>query len=311
MFLLLSRYVQPIACIIAVLCSDHLSVIRKVHISNCRIPKPMQPITSNPFYLVVLKILQVILAPFTGVRMMLIKLLVVLEDKNKPEESLRWLFAVHSFVEEWIDRKALEWGNGVHIKHELMEGIHSFFYSRIPEGSTVLDIGCGYGALADSIAANVTNVRVIGIDANRNHIEMAKSMFLRDNLLFIAGDATSSLPQEKIDSIVMSSVLEHLEDRPEFLQQLVVRYAPKLFLIRVPTVDRHFHSAMKKKLGVFHYVDKDHKTEYTVESFRCEIEQAGLKIDSLEVRWGDIWAVCRSCDFSSRSAECSTGSLSC
>jgi len=226
--------------------------------------------------------------------MLLIKLLIVLEERNDPQYSLRWLFEVHSFVEEWIDRKAIEWGNGVHVKHELMRGIHSFFHERIPENAMVLDIGCGAGALANSIAANVKNVKVIGIDMNKDHIEFAQGNFARDNITFLQGDATQNLPGLNVDVIVLSSFLEHVEKRVEFLKGLVETYNPSLFLIRVPTIERHFHSAMKRDLGIFCYVDKDHKTEYTSESFSQEMSDAGLEVVTKEVRWGDIWVECRS-----------------
>lgn len=238
--------------------------------------------------------LRLILTPFSGFRMLVIKVCVLLEEKRDPDQSLRWLFEVHSFVEEWIDRKAIAWGNGVHMKHHVMEGIHSFFYERIPENATVLDIGCGGGALAHSIVHNVKGAKVIGIDHNADHIRFAREQFNDSNLQFLEGDATCGLPGESVEVIVMSSVLEHVVDRISFLKKLQKMYHPICFLIRVPTFERHFHSAIKSHLGIFSYVDRDHKTEYKLAQFHEEMKDAGLYAVSTDIRWGDIWAECRS-----------------
>ncbi len=243
---------------------------------------------------VFLPILRVLLTPFYGLRLLLIKVCILLEEKQDPEKSLRWLFEVHSFVEEWIDRQAMAWGKGVHMKHQVMEGIHSFFYERIPENATVLDVGCGGGALANAIVENVKHAKVIGIDHNADHIRFAGERFNNPNLRFIEGDATHGLPGESVNIVVMSSVLEHVVDRVGLLKALQGVYSPICFLIRVPTSERHFHAAMKKHLGIFSYVDRDHKTEYTLASFYEEMNNAGLSIVSNEIRWGDIWAECRS-----------------
>ena len=34
-----------------------------------------------------------------------------------------------------------------------------------------------------------------------------------------------------------------------------------------------------------------HETEYTLETFAEEMKEAGLSIQHLEVRWGEIWSV--------------------
>jgi len=243
-----------------------------------------------------LPILRCILTPLPGFRLLLIKLCVILEEDRAPKESLRWLFTVHAFTEAWIDRKAIAWGDGIHIKHTIMDGIHTFFCDRIPVNAKVLDVGCGIGALANEIAQSVDGVRVIGIDSNSDHIQFAKERYTCRNLAFIEGDATRDLPESPIDIVVLSSVLEHVVERVQLLEQLSEIYKPICFLIRVPAFERHFHAAMKRELGVFPYVDQDHKVEYTMSQFTDEIESAGLTIASIETRWGDIWAECQPFD---------------
>ncbi|MBU1567480.1 MAG: class I SAM-dependent methyltransferase [Proteobacteria bacterium] len=224
--------------------------------------------------------------------MLLVKLCVLLEEKRDPEQSLRWLFEINDFTEECIDRQAIAWGNGVHMKHKVMDGIHDFFCERVPPGSMVLDVGCGIGALANEIAQSVDRVQVTGIDYNAEHIQFAKERYSIPNLQFFQGDATLDLPEQSVDIIILSSVLEHITDRTGFLSALIRAYHPKGFLIRVPTCEQHFHAAMKRNLGIFCYIDRDHKTEYTLNQFHEEINSAGLGVNSLEIRWGDIWAEC-------------------
>lgn len=214
------------------------------------------------------------------------------EKNSLPQDAIRWLLEIYDAVSFEIDQASIRWGNGVHIKHQLMDGIHSFFYERIPENSKVLDLGCGIGAVAEAVASH-SNVEVLGIDMNADSIAFAKGRFKHPKLRFICGNVFTDLPQnETFDVIVLSSVLEHLENRSTFLKSLAQTFKPKKFLIRVPTFDQHHFKALKRELGLFAYVDPTHVLEYSPEIFAAEMGEANLKIAHLEIRWGDIWAEC-------------------
>ena len=213
------------------------------------------------------------------------------EFSAPPRESIRWFLGIYDSVEKAINHQCLRWGNGVHIKHELMEGIHSFFYERIPEGASVLDVGCGYGAVAYSIVTHVP-AHVTGTDMNEKQIAFARQRFIHPNLRFELGDATKDLPVEPVDVVVLSSVIEHIPTRVELLKKLIDRYDPKLFLIRVPMFERHFFAALKRELGLFPYTDATHVIEYSPASFVSEMDQTGLHVRYMEIKWGDIWAEC-------------------
>ena len=86
------------------------------------------------------------------------------------------------------------------------------------------------------------------------------------------------------------SMLEHIERRVEFLRDVQSRLSPSRWLIRVPMFDRDWRPSLRKELGLFAYSDPTHYTEYTVESFRAEMREAGLGIRHLQVNWGEIWA---------------------
>lgn len=227
-----------------------------------------------------------------SVRKTIVKIMIGAERNAKPQDAVRWLLGVYDLVNLEIDAQCIQWGDGVHIKHELMEGIHSFFYERIPHGSKVLDLGCGNGALAFSIAEH-SNAKVLGIDFNAVQIEFGKKRFSHPDLELMVGDVFTDIPNDgAFDVIVLSSVLEHLKNRPEFLRKLTKQFTPSKFLIRVPTFERHFSAALKRNLGLFPYVDSTHELEYSPKTFFDEIDQAGLEIRHFEIRWADIWAEC-------------------
>ena len=231
------------------------------------------------------------LGPLRYARGLIVKSLLMVEKGRAPKDSLRWLLDIHSYIENLIDNQCVELGHGVHIKHEIMDGIHSFFYSRVPTGAKVLDLGCGIGAVANAIAVH-SNASVIGIDSNEVQIKFARSHFNHPNLVFTVADATRNMPDQEIDVIVLSSILEHIDDRVGMLKRLTEKYHAVKFLIRVPTFERHYHAALKRHLGLFAFTDAGHKIEYTVSSFSEEIKNAGLEIRFFEIRWGDIWAEC-------------------
>ncbi len=236
---------------------------------------------------------QLALRPFPKLRIVLAKGLILMEEgyghHQNPRVSMRRLLDVHGFIETAIDRQCIAWGDGIHVKHQIMDGIHSFFTDRIPPGSRVLDVGSGIGAVAHALAVH-SQAEVIGIDTNKDRVRFAAERFQHPRLRFVAGDATAELPREKIDIVVLSSVLEHVDDRIGLLKKLQSKYQPKIYLIRVPTFDRHYHAALKRRLGLFAYTDPDHRLEYTMESFAEEMQAAGMVIRYIEVRWGDIWA---------------------
>jgi SAM-dependent methyltransferase len=197
------------------------------------------------------------------------------------------LLEIERVVSGQIDLAAVEYGDGVHVKHRLMK-YHDFFVDRIRPGERVLDVGCGYGAVAHSIATRA-GARVTGIDLSAANIAQAQRM-AGPNLTFVHGEAPRDLKWEHFDVVVLSNVLEHVEARPDFLQQLRDKASPSRLLIRVPMSDREWRVPLRAELGLFHYSDPTHFTEYTRGGFEREMAEAGFVITHLQVNWGEIWA---------------------
>ena len=201
---------------------------------------------------------------------------------------MRSLLNIDADLRSQLDQTALLYDDGVHVKHRLTR-YHDFFVERVNESDQVLDIGCGYGAVAFSVASR-TGAQVTGIDFSIENIRLANDRYQLPNLRFVVGDALTDLPNEDFDVVIFSNVLEHIERRPEFLRAAQTRIRPSRWLIRVPMIDRDWRVPLRRELGLYYFSDPTHFTEYTEESFRQEIAEAGLEVRELKVNWGEIWA---------------------
>jgi len=111
--------------------------------------------------------------------------LFVLDSRDaNPADGLRRLFALKDRLEWVINERAMTYGKGEHPKHRLTE-YHRFFIDRISDGERVLDVGCGYGAVARSIAHARPRSVVTGIEMNGMRLAQARSADNPPNLSFV------------------------------------------------------------------------------------------------------------------------------
>jgi SAM-dependent methyltransferase len=216
--------------------------------------------------------------------------LFVLESRGDPAEGLRRLFALQDRLELAVNERAMALGRGEHPKHRLTR-YHDFFVERIKDGERVLDVGCGYGAVARSIARARPASKVTGVDYDPLKLSQARAGDNPSNLSFAESDATKSVPDGPWDVVILSNVLEHIKDRVGLLKALIETTKARRFLIRVPLFERDWKLAMRRELGVNYYSDPDHKIEPRQSEFRSETAQAGLAVDELITPWGEIWAM--------------------
>jgi len=85
--------------------------------------------------------------------------------------------------------------------------IHEFM--SVPDGATVLDLGCGYGDIARFY---VNRCKYIGVDSNVGYITEARRRNKDNNAEFIVADISDALVHEKgpFDLVLLSGVLHHL-----------------------------------------------------------------------------------------------------
>jgi 2-polyprenyl-3-methyl-5-hydroxy-6-metoxy-1,4-benzoquinol methylase len=189
-------------------------------------------------------------------------------------------------LDAWGSELLVHAHGGVHPKHALMN-FSGFFLEKIQPTDNVLDVGCGRGIVAAALSTKARHVT--GIDFEQKNIDFAKSHYNKPNLSFVHGDALKDLPNQQFDVVILSSVLEHIDRRVEFLKQL--QPLGKKLLIRVPLITRDWKPLLKQSLGIEYRLDKTHFTEYREEDFEREIAEGGWKIAESRTRFGEIWAV--------------------
>jgi SAM-dependent methyltransferase len=205
---------------------------------------------------------------------------------------LRW----HSRCYKWAGRYAVILNDGVHPKHYIMK-YEEWFLEHIEPGWVVLDVGCDTGMLPVLLAEKASFV--YAIEKNKERIAVARTKYTRPNIEYICADATThnyDLSQP-INCVTMSNVLEHIEHRVDFLKKIVcqIKWADKnhkCFLFRVPMVNREWIVLYKKELGLDYRLDPAHHIEYTLEQFEKELGQANIVPKKVEIRFGEIYAVC-------------------
>ncbi|MFA7301087.1 MAG: class I SAM-dependent methyltransferase [Candidatus Shapirobacteria bacterium] len=198
------------------------------------------------------------------------------------------LLRLQKLIEYLLNSRLVRYDLGIHPKHRLMN-YHSFFCERINKRDRVLDIGSGEGDLSTSIAKS-TGASVLGIElVSKNHL-VAKNKFNQvSNLEFVLGRAPDDIPKQKFDVVVMSNVLEHIDNRVVFLKSVIKKVNPSKFLIRVPMFDRDWTVPLAKELGLDYRLDSTHYTEYIESEFVDEMKKSGLKVMYTKIAWGEIW----------------------
>ncbi|PLX21805.1 hypothetical protein C0584_01735 [Candidatus Parcubacteria bacterium] len=218
------------------------------------------------------------------IKKILFKIYLIVRESFLRKHLLRFLIFVNNYSYGWIKLFVIE--NGKHPKHEILR-YDKFFAKHLNKESTVLDLGCGNGSLAKKISGEVK--RVVAIDISERNIEEAEKINSRDNITYIKGDATSFDFKDKFDSIVLSNVLEHIEDRIEFLKKL--HQLSDIILIRVPMLDRDWLSVYKKENGYEYRLDNTHFVEYTTKLLKEELRVSSWRLKEYSIQFGEFWGV--------------------
>ena len=213
----------------------------------------------------------------------------VLAAQPDKRRAVRELLTSYDDVYRRLDQAAIAYDGGVHVKHRLTR-YHDFFVERVRPGERVLDLGSGKGELAHDLVVR-SGASVVGIDNDPSHLSFARSGFRDDRLEFREGDLPKGIPEGHFDVVVMSNVLEHIDDRTELLRAVVASAAPSRLLFRVPVYARDWTVPLKEEVGLPPYWDPDHEIEYDPRTFESELSEAGLEVSELVVNWGEIWAV--------------------
>ncbi|MBI4179195.1 class I SAM-dependent methyltransferase [bacterium] len=186
---------------------------------------------------------------------------------------------------EWSDL-TISYCGGVHAKHRFSPR-EDWFRPWLGREDTVIDLGCAHGKILHALAPHIR--RGIGLDHNPEHIRTARTRFQAPNIQFYEGEIESSpWPfDDRADGVILSHVLEHVEDSVGLLRRLNTRRV----LILVPGTD-DWISQLKHELGYDRFRDDDHKREYGREDLIREVEAAGFSVRDIRyTETGNLFCV--------------------
>lgn len=84
--------------------------------------------------------------------------------------------------------------------------LSEIYRERVPEGASVLEIGCGTGTLL----AALSPARGVGVDVSPRMVEIAAAK--HPSLSFLVADAEAFDPRQTFDFVIVPDVVEHLSD---------------------------------------------------------------------------------------------------
>lgn len=213
-----------------------------------------------------------------------------LAGSGAPADSVRALLRLEALLFSRIDVLAVDLDDGVHAKHRIIR-YHDFFVDRVAPGERVLDVGCGKGELAHDLATR-GGAAVTGIDISPSSLAFARARFGAD-VDFVQADARTWEAHEPFETIVLSNVLEHIEERVVFLRRLVETTGARRLLVRVPVLERDWAVGLRRELDLPYFSDPTHYTEYDRDQLERELQAAGLELEEVVQRWGELWGVAR------------------
>lgn len=129
-------------------------------------------------------------------------------------------------VMEYMDGLAANRDRYIKKNRYYYDDLASFFKFHIPEGSSVLEIGCGTGDILNSI----NPVKGVGIDISSEMVNIAKKKY--NHLTFLHMDAEDlTALNEQFDFIIISDTLGYFEDIQKAFEELRKVSSPETRII--------------------------------------------------------------------------------
>ena len=176
-------------------------------------------------------------------------------------------------------------------KYSYMEEINDGILKQIPSSpdpdATVLDVGCGGGALAEAVQKK--GYDVWGIEINEDAMNIAGNRITKviQADLMDMETITSLIGDKKFDYLIFSDVLEHLSDPCAFLR-IYLKFLKKdgTVLVSVPNAVVWLNR-IAVLFGRFEYadagvMDRTHLRFFTFRTARKLVEAAGCKVDKVD-----------------------------
>lgn len=169
---------------------------------------------------------------------------------------------------------------------------------NLKKRSSLLEVGCGDGYYLYLLSHLVKGVSLVGLDSNPVALQSARKV-LPKKIKLIWGNAERKLPfkDRSFDNIILSEVLEHLDDEEKCLKEIYRVLKPGgTLMISVP--HRHYPffwdpvswilQLFNKQItsGFFAGIWNQHKRLYTPQQLKMLLDKVKFKIDYMEsITW--------------------------
>lgn len=190
---------------------------------------------------------------------------------NELDTFARSYEALH---QEWSKLKSLVRHNEFHK-----------FTTHATSTDNVLEIGIGDGVFTSILAKHFK--KVLAVDGSRVIIDRVKKKLSDiENIEYICSFIEELTPNQKIDNIVMSHILEHVNNPVSVLKKIKsFMHKDTILYISVPNA-KSIHRQVAVKMGLLQNetdlnetdIKLGHKIVYTPDRFKSDVLSAGLDI---------------------------------
>lgn len=163
--------------------------------------------------------------------------------------------------------------------------------SELSKGPKILELGCGDGLITPELAKHFDDITAV--DGSQTRIERAKerleSVKDKGKVTFILSLFENFKPDAHFDTIVLSAVLEHVDDPITLLKDCRKWLEKDGYVIIVVPNAESIHRRLGKIMGIIsdlhELADQDalvgHKRYYDTKLLKEDVTKSGLQIESI------------------------------
>ena len=159
----------------------------------------------------------------------------------------------------------------------------------IPEGGSVIDVGCSVGRWC--YVSSKYAKTVVGIDYDEIFIAEARENSAAENIEFILGDVTKDLQGRKFDLALLTHVIEHIDDADKMLVEL--KNVADTLIVEVPDFEHDPLNWIRLEQNCPFFSDGDHVREYTRDILIKQLGQNGWEVLETHKHGGAVLAVAK------------------
>jgi methionine biosynthesis protein MetW len=152
----------------------------------------------------------------------------------------------------------------------------------IDKGSTILDIGCGDGTVLDYLSKNCSPKDLVGVDLSIKAVEHTEERgYKAYQMDILSDDFKNFLEDQSFDYIIITEVLEHIQNPEDVIQACKGHFNKNLF-VSIPNMGFFIHRLRllfgRAPLVVIQFHVKEHLRFWTHADFLYWCEHLGLSV---------------------------------